>query len=108
MIPYCFFFRISHVLTLDCQFDEADKAIINANGLLAYFESYKPNCAMFYTTCSIYMYSLSQYDKVLFVYYCFIVNHHFCCFCAAGTMIISHSSNFCFGMKDLWLQSLLK
>ena len=70
-------FRISHVLTLDCQFEEADKTIMNANALLAYFQTYKPNCAMFYTTCSIYMYSLSQYDKVcrfLPLYFCLVVD----------------------------------
>ena len=55
--------RISHVLTLDCQFEEANKMILNANAFLTYFHAYKPNRAMLYTTTSIYMYSHSQYDK---------------------------------------------
>ena len=63
-----FFFdcRIAHVLTLDCKYEDANKSILNASLLLSYMQNanLKPNCSLFYTTCSMYMFSLSQYDKV--------------------------------------------
>ena len=72
--------RIAHVLTLDCKFEDANKSILNASLLLSYMQNanLKPNCALFYTTCSMYMFSLSQYDKVssyvvLNTCYCFIL-----------------------------------
>eukprot|EP00111_Clytia_hemisphaerica_P008768 TCONS_00025638-protein len=57
--------RTSHVLTVDCKYNEANKAILNTSLLLSYMHNsgLHPNCALFYTTCSMYMFSLSQYDK---------------------------------------------
>jgi len=57
--------RLARCLTLDCQFIPANKCIFNASMVLNYLQSNnnKPNCALFYTTCSLYLFSLSQYDK---------------------------------------------
>ena len=63
---YLFDFRTAHVLTVDCKYNEANKCIMNTSILLSYMNNadLQPNCSLFYTTCSMYMFSLSQYDKV--------------------------------------------
>ncbi|XP_065663359.1 amyloid protein-binding protein 2 isoform X2 [Hydra vulgaris] len=57
--------RVGHVLTLNCNYNDANTAILNASILLTYMQNcnLKPNCAFYYTLCSMYMFSLSQYDK---------------------------------------------
>lgn len=57
--------RMAYTSTLDCKFDDANKSVINASVLLTYLQNaqFKPNCALFYTICSMYMFSISQYDK---------------------------------------------